>query len=795
MKILLLAIRTLLRFRLYTLINIVGLALSLGSCILIFRYVHDQWMTDHFIPELDRVCVTVMEDEGTRQIRLTGITPANGGNEDDLLQNAAVERYAIYYEIENDQITVNNKLCKAATVAADTNYLKIIPFPIIQTATDHLLERPDEAAITASYAQLIFGKKNPVGKEIVLSCGKTVTIKAVLGEPQIRFSMPFDLLFSYQITNYAKILRPQTLVRLYKGNTANQLNRQYSKFKQIYSDSNRTRFQLLPLGKFYFNKSINDISRKWPKGNRTHLLILSAIAFLLLVVGLFNFINIYTVVVMKRAREFGMKKVFGANRRQVATQLFMENLFMTAFALLLAWAFVEIGGLAANAWMRLPIPPNARFDCGISIFFLLVLPFVTSVYPYIQYNYTSPLRSIRSIGRSGNSVVSRNIFLTIQYTLTITLVILSMFSIRQLNYMLDSDPGFKTDNIIMAPAISAPIGDNMNLWDIYNNTNRRIENALKTSPLFTNYCFNRGPLGMQDYNTEVHLSGREKIKTRISASSESYFKMLGIRLKEGRMWNDSIDSYRDFQVIINETARKQLGITSIENATLITNSYLVYYTGMKEGRKPEYKIIGVVEDFATGHLSGATPPIVFFHFTSGIQVGLMAEIVPGRTQEAIRFLQEQYDQVSGDGFRYTFLKDDIRAIYDADKQLVQIASFFAIIAILISSMGLFSLSLFDVQQRFHEISIRKVNGATTEEVLRILLRKYYRLLGISFLIAVPSAWLMITGYLRDFAHKASVAWWIFALALLITICISFITLIYQTQKAARTNPAVIIRSE
>lgn len=795
MKILLLAIRTLLRFRLYTLINIVGLALSLGSCILIFRYVHDQLMTDHFIPELDRVCITVIEDEGTHQVRLAGITPANGGDEYDLLQNAAVERHAIYYTIENDQITVNNKLCKAATVAADTNYLKIIPIPIIQAATDHLLERPDEAAITASYAQLIFGQENPIGKEIALSCGKTVTIKAVLGEPQTRFSMPFDLLFSHRITNYAKILRPQTLVRLHKGNTASLLNRQYSKFKQIYSDSNRTRFQLLPLSKFYFNKSVNDVSRKWPKGNGTHLLILSAIAALLLIVGLFNFINIYTVVVMKRAREFGMKKVFGANRVQVATQLFMENLFMTAFALLLAWVFVEIGGLAADAWMGLSIPANAWFDCGISIFFLLALPLITSAYPYVQYNYASPLRSIRSIGRSGNSVVSRNIFLTIQYTLTITLVILSMFSIRQLNYMLDRDPGFRTDNIIMAPSISAPIGENMSLWDIYNNTSRQIENAIKASPLFTNYCFNRGPLGMQNYIKEVHLPGREKIKTRISGSSESYFKMLGIRLKEGRTWKDSTDSYRDFQVIINETARKQLGITDIANATLITNSYLVYYTGMEEGRKPEYKIIGVVEDFATGHLSGATPPIVFFHFTSGIQTGLMAEIVPGRTQEAIRFLQEQYDRVSGEGFRYTFLKDDIRAIYDADKQLVRIASFFAIIAILISSMGLFSLSLFDVQQRFHEISIRKVSGATTEEVLRMLLRKYYRLLGIAFLIAAPSAWLMITGYLRDFAHKASVAWWIFAVALLITVCISFITLIYQTQKAARTNPAVIIRSE
>ena len=154
-----------------------------------------------------------------------------------------------------------------------------------------------------------------------------------------------------------------------------------------------------------------------------------------------------------------------------------------------------------------------------------------------------------------------------------------------------------------------------------------------------------------------------------------------------------------------------------------------------------------------------------------------------------------HDELIGGNFEYSFIEDKHRELYLEDLHLTQIYSIFAIIAILISSLGLFSLSLFDVQQRFREIAIRKVNGATTAIVMRMLLQKYYKLLGIAFLIATPISWLAINRYLEDFAHKASVSWWIFAVALLITAGISLATLIWQIRKAARTNPAEAIKSE
>ena len=174
---------------------------------------------------------------------------------------------------------------------------------------------------------------------------------------------------------------------------------------------------------------------------------------------------------------------------------------------------------------------------------------------------------------------------------------------------------------------------------------------------------------------------------------------------------------------------------------------------------------------------------------------MTAHIVPGKRQEAILFLQKLHEETVGGEFFYSFAEDEIKAIYKEDKKVTSIYTTFALIAILISSLGLFGLSLFDVQQRYREIAIRKVNGATTAIIMQMLLRKYYKLLAIAFLIATPVSWLAIHKYLENFAHKASISWWLFAVAIVITGSISLLTLIWQTRRAARMNPAIAIKNE
>ena len=210
---------------------------------------------------------------------------------------------------------------------------------------------------------------------------------------------------------------------------------------------------------------------------------------------------------------------------------------------------------------------------------------------------------------------------------------------------------------------------------------------------------------------------------------------------------------------------------------------------------PPYQIIGVVKDFKFTHLSKPTPPLVISNSGNYNSQKLMASIVPGKKQEAIAFLKKLHDDTVGGEFEYSFVEDEVSAMYREDKKTAYIYSLFTIIAILISSLGLFSLSLFDVQQRYREIAIRKVNGATTNVVMAMMLRKYFKLLGLAFMISIPISLLAIFRYLDHFANKAPISWWIFAVALLITAGISLATLIWQIRKAARTNPAEAIKSE
>jgi len=210
---------------------------------------------------------------------------------------------------------------------------------------------------------------------------------------------------------------------------------------------------------------------------------------------------------------------------------------------------------------------------------------------------------------------------------------------------------------------------------------------------------------------------------------------------------------------------------------------------------PAYRIVGVVKDFDYLHLSQKANPVAFYYSQGGHYDRLMAVIVPGRTQDAIEFLQKLHDETVGGEFSYSFVEDEIRVMYAEDKKIATIYSIFTFIAIFISALGLFSMSLFDIQQRRREIAIRKVNGASVYDIIRLLLKKYFLSLAISFIIAAPAAMLAINRYLEDFAKKASVSWWLFAAAVTVTAGISLLTLIYQTHKAANQNPAEVMKNE
>ena len=790
MKILLLAIRSLARFRLYTAINILGLAMSLACVIILCRYIHREVTTDHFIKDLNRVYYTVLDRNSDKQPFIAG--RSDDSPIPDPLTEASVEVSSSFIPMNQDQITYNDKKFNVRLLAVDSNYLKIMTYPILRSNHSPLFSQPDEAVLTKDFARKVFGDTDPIGQTLIHASGNIATVTGILGEPDTQVSYPFDLLVSVGLQK--DWMRLNTLlVRLKPHTDVETFNKRFDYYTEARSWGSSIRLQLYPLKKFYFDKQIRCYYDSCQKGEYSHIIVLSIVAFLLLIVGVFNFVNIYTVLMLKRAREFGMKKVFGANSRQVAIQLYLENLFMTAIALFGAWIFIELSTEIVQGILGIPIVPNTSFNIALSIGILFLLPVVTSVYPFIRYNYSAPITSLRSINRSGGSTVSRSIFLGIQYIITIILVVVSIFFIKQLNFMLNADLGFRTDHILKTQLLHNPNSDKER--EEARRKAELFEQQISTSPLFEPYVFGETPYGKSDYTYPIKAPGGEYKDVICQSISEKYFKLFNIKLKEGRLWDDTVDSPTEYNVIINETAQKLFNINSLDHAE-IEAERAFYISRMEDfNASKRYKVVGIIKDFNTGHLSKATQPVVYYYYKNDPRDPFMAYIPAGKEQEAISFLKKLHEEVEGGEFKYTFISDDINGLYSKDKQITSIYSVFALIAILISSLGLFGLSLFDVQQRYHEIAIRKVNGATTITVMQMLLRKYYKLLTAAFLIAAPISWIAINKYLEDFANKASVSWWIFILALLITAGISLTTLIWQIHKAAQTNPAKAMKAE
>jgi len=529
-----------------------------------------------------------------------------------------------------------------------------------------------------------------------------------------------------------------------------------------------------------------------------------AVGALILLVGVINYINIYAVVFLRRGRELGVKKVFGADGHNIFIQLLVENLLMTGLAIVLALILARVVNPFIQHVLQFDRISNIRFDAILLSVILFCLPLLTSLYPFFRYRYATVVNSFRNFDRIRSSGNMRRLFLSFQYVITIVMIVVSLFFVKQLRFMLDADPGYRTNDIIKVPFLKF-MTDFRNLdseerkmkSDRENSIFDEIAQKMNANPLFINWTHGDSPNQIKKSGIPFKLPDGEFMDINLVGSSERWFKLFDIQLKEGRLWDDATDDFFSYNIIVTESALKQYGITDFSSALLQPSSRIWWASGRDEEMKtnPPYRIVGVVKDFNYSHLSEKSEPIAFNYMKGNKYSPLVASIVPGRTQEAIAFLRKLHDETVGGEYTYSFVEDEVREMYREDKKIASIYSIFTFIAIFISALGLLSMSLFDVQQRRREIAIRKVNGATVADIIRLLLKKYFWSLTISFSIAAPVALYAINRYLEDFAHRAPVTWWLFAVAIVLAAGISLLTLIYQTQKAANRNPAEVVKGE
>ena len=321
MKIIKLAIRSILRFRMYSGINVLGMALSLACVITIFRYVYGEFTVDRFNKNLDRVFVTTQENSrNPGDVRFSWIRNMNRTPTFvDLLEHPGVERFSHIVLFKDDEINLDNRKYNATVLVADSNFLKIMDYHIVSGIEN--MSEPNNALVTKNFAQKVFGNENPVGQTFLHSTGEIITITGIIGQTSTKSTFSFDVVVSYY-SNLRSYRSPQTLVLLHPNVDYRTINKQYEAFFDMpsWNETEQIRFQLFPLSKVYFDKSISE-DYVFSRGNYNYVNILMAVGALILLVGVVSYINIYTVVILRRGRELGIKKVFGAGGHNIFIQL------------------------------------------------------------------------------------------------------------------------------------------------------------------------------------------------------------------------------------------------------------------------------------------------------------------------------------------------------------------------------------------------------------------------------------------------------------------------------------------
>ena len=778
------AIRFLVRSKSYTLINLLGLAFSLACCIILMRYIHRELTVDTHCVDREKVYMTKVSMEGSEHV--AGIS---GYSYDPIeLDENQIEIKSHFTSLEDDYLLLNGYRFPSRTIVTDSAFFQLFHYPLLQGKVS--LDKPTSVLLMKEFAQKLFGKTNPIGKTIQHSNGKELIIEGVLDQPSCKSSIQFDMVLSRHLstrwermtTDFYRFL-PSTDIK-----AMNEVGRKPRYINNPQWDTRQITFSFVPLQETYWHSEWQDQKTMFLSGEKSHLYILCGVCLLLLLTGILNFVNIYLMCMLRRGKEYGLKKVYGANKSNMFLQIWLENFLLTASALLIAWFIIEVTQIPVSHLLNTQFTYIA-FDGWLSLGILLLLPIITSIYPFVKYRLDSPIRSIQSIGWSSRSVRSRMVFLGMQYVLTLIITVCALYYNTQLSLLLNTNPGFRTQNIIAVKLIYSSqdySGYSEEKYQQERARNKALGEKLKGCPVIEHIEPVWDKITERGYETNYITPEGEKMLLARRLVSPSFFKMFNIELEEGTIpENNEKRCY-----IINRAAMKALQFSSLEDASLIEeNRY------RRNKNTPYHPIIAIAKDHYGGHLSMGAQPTIYEVGEFGRESVYIA-YQEGRLQDLLEYLRGIMKEFYGtETVEYSILDEEVKAIYQEDRKIAGIYNIFAVIAIAVSCLGLFGISLFDIRQRYREIAIRKVNGAGLKDLYRLLFRKYLLVLGASFVVATPLAYYLIHRYTADFVMKAPIGFGIFALALALITAITVGTLWWQIRKAASIDPAVVMKTE
>jgi putative ABC transport system permease protein len=792
------ALRNLLKHKGYSLINIVGLAVGITCCSLIFLYVYDELNFDRFHAKSERIYRAIEKRQSPDMgIRHLGITAPVVGQ--TLVEEfPEVEKTVRFFR--PGRFTVRHgdrRFYEGDYFITEPSFFEVFDFELLKGNPQTVLLQPSSVVLTEKAAKKYFGKEDPFGKTLILRGEHEFKVTGILRDPPHNFHLNFNMLISlatfesddywkqylsswdsdycltYVVLNDARVLpeveaKLPELVEKYRGEKA--------EMRQVY---------LQALADIHFHSAQIEFDRNQAKGDIAYIYIFTAIGIFIALIASINYMNLSTARSMNRAKEVGMRKVIGARRRQLVGQFMSEALVLTLIAFVIACALVQLAIPVFNQISGKALAVDFK-DVSLGLLPILVIAmmvgFLSGSYPAFYLSGLRPMLILKGHKKSSTKAAFlRHGLVVTQFVLSIIMIIATTVVYNQLQYIQNKQLGFDREHLLVV--------------DINSGGVRRDFAAMKTEfvqcPGVQSVAVSsRVPGEWKDLTeAEINLPGMadtEVYTMNFIGIDEGFLETYSMELLEGRNFSGSFGS-DSLSVILNEAAVKMLGLDSPLGKRIRIP---------EENFEPQ--VIGVAKDFHFRSLHERIGPLVLGYRSNPVRVidyftaRIDGSDIPA-TLWAMEEVHDRFDEITP--FEYNFLDEKLNRYYGAEIRAGQLFAIAASMAIFIACLGLFGLAAYTAEQRTREIGVRKVLGASVSGIVLLLSKDFTRLVLIAIMVAAPIAYYLMNQWLANFAYRVDIGAGIFLLTAALALLIALLTVSYQAIRAALANPAKALRYE
>ena len=796
----LIAYRTLLKNKVYSIVNLFGLGIGMAACLVIYLFINEELSFDEFHQKKNQVyrLDEVQSFTGTETQKVALSMPGMGPN----LVNKFPEIQTftrfwgmgrMLYKQGEGQFQIDK------TVLVDPTFLEIFDFELVRGDRKTALDEPNSVVITEETARKIFNSTDVLGKELTLERNANeipIKVTGVLADVPYNSHLQFDVLGSIRtVVSQDQEFNNQfgsnylvTYLLLNEGTDIQNLEAKFPGFmvEHMGEDINQYyKLYLQPLADVHLGSTDMDHDyHNWKKFDKTYVNIFIAMAVFVLLIAGVNFMNLSTAMSSTRSKEVGLRKSIGANKKQIINQFLGESILLSFLALVIALLLSAIFIPYLNNLTQRSLSWLKLFNQPETVFFILtgtlLIGLISGTYPAFVMSAFSPVKVLKGqFSKKGRKSILQNLLVTGQFVIAITLIISTILAVRQLNFMQNKDIGFNKDQILLVP--------------LDRNANQKYE-TLKTELLNQGGVEGVTAAGQRIGNNFHQWGFRIKGDTSVQDFTVSnvnvdfdYLEVYDIKLKSGRSFSREFSTDPQYAFIVNEALVEELGIDTPIGRQVGHGFYHEDSLGT---------IIGVTGNFNFNSLHHKVNTLaISLHPEWGYEE-MSVKIKPDNVSETIANIKSTWERVLPNRpFEYSFLDQHFATLYVSDKQMSSVVPIIAMLAIIIACLGLFGLSTITIEQRIKEIGVRKALGASLGQLFVLLSKNFVWLIFIAFLISIPITYYFMKEWLANFAFHISIGYGVFILAGLLSLIITIVTVSFKTIRAAKLNPAEILKYE